>query len=112
MSSQRAADSPLPTFSTTTRTATWHAPNGLVHNQIDLILTLQNLMLTTIKLKLKTKRFMRSSPNQFDLERLKHQKIAVVFKAKVCGKFTALRILDNDVDTLANSLKEAPLSIT
>ena len=65
------------------RTATWHAPNGQVHNQIDFILTSQrcksninkaktrpfpgadigsdhDLALTTIKLKLKTKRFMKS----------------------------------------------------
>ena len=65
------------------RTATWHSPHGQVHNQIDFILTPQrfnssmskantrsfpgaddgndhDLMLTTIKLKLKTKHFMKS----------------------------------------------------
>ena len=65
------------------RTATWHAPNGQVHNHIDFILTPQrfkssinkantrsfpgadadsdhDLVLTTIKLKLKTKRFTKS----------------------------------------------------
>ena len=78
-SSQRATDSPLPTLhpQKLSRTATWHAPNGQVHNQIDFILTPQcfkssvnkvntrsfssadigsdpALVLTTIKLKLKT----------------------------------------------------------
>ena len=65
------------------RTATWHAPNGQVRNQIDTILTPQcfkssinkantrscpsvdigsdhDLVLTTIKLKLKTKLSMNS----------------------------------------------------
>ena len=65
-------------------------PNGQVHNQIDFILTPQrfkssikkagtrsfpgadifsgnDLMLTTIKLKLKTKRFTKSPRTQFDL---------------------------------------------
>ena len=38
-------------------------------------------------------------------------KIAEVFQAKVGGKFAALPILDSDIDTLANSLKEGLLYI-
>ena len=73
------------------KTATWHATIGQVHNQIDFILTPQYLkssinkvntslsqvptstviMITTIKLKLETKYFMKSSYIQFDLEKLK-----------------------------------------
>ena len=75
------------------RTATWHAPNGQVHNQMDFILTPQqrfksslnkantrsflganagsdhDLFFATIKLKLKTKHFMKGpTPSiRFDL---------------------------------------------
>ena len=66
-------------------------------------------MLTTIKLKLKTKRFTNSPCKQF--EKLKDPKIAEVFQSEVGGKFAALCILDSDIDTLANSLKERLLSI-
>ena len=78
-------------------TATWHAPDGQVHNQIEFILIPQcfkafinkantrsfsgansgsnyDLMLTTIKVKLKTKCFTKCLCIQFDLEKLKDQK--------------------------------------
>ena len=42
-------------------------------------------MLTTIKLKLKIKRFTKSPPIRFYLEKLKGPKIAEVFLAKVDG---------------------------
>ena len=96
-SSQRATDSPLPTLhpQKLSRTATWHAPNGQVHNQIDFILTPRHfkscinkantrsfpgadigsdhdLVLTTIKLKPKTKRFTKSPRKRF--EKLKDPK--------------------------------------
>ena len=61
-------------------------------------------------MKLKTIYFMKSSRNRFNLERLKDPKIADVFQAKIGGKFAALCILDNDVDTLVNGLKEVLLS--
>ena len=64
-----------------------------------------DLMLTTIKLKLKTKCFTKSPHVRFGLEKLKDTKILEVFQAKVGGKFAALYILYNDVDTYANSLK-------
>ena len=112
------------------RTASWHAPNGQVHNQIDFILTPQrfkssikeantrsfpgadigsdhDLVPTTIKLKLKTKRFTKSSRIRFNLEKLKDPKIAEVFQAKVGGMFAAPCVLDSDVDTLGNSLKRS-----
>ena len=115
------------------RTATWHASHGQIHNQVDLILTPQpfkssikkanarsfpgtdigsdhDLVFTTIKLKLKTKCFTQSPRIRFDLEKLKDPKTAEVFQANVGGKFAALRVLDSDVDTLANSIKEGLLS--
>ena len=104
-----------------------------VHNQIDFTLTHQrfksrhnkaktsslsadigsdrDVVLTTIKLKLKTKHFTESSRIRFDLEKLKHRKTAGVFQAKVHGKFAVFYVLDSDADTLANSLKEGLLSI-
>ena len=41
-----------------------------------------------------------------DLEKLKDPKIAEVFQATVGRKLVSLCVLDSDVDTLANSLKE------
>ena len=70
----------------------------------------QNLVLTTTKLKLKIKRFAKSPRIRSDLKKLKDPKIAEVFQAKVGGKFAALCVLDSDVDTLADSLKEGLLS--
>ena len=67
-------------------------------------------MLTTIKLKLTTKLFTKSSRIRFDLEKLKDPKITEMFPAKVGGKFAALCVLDSDVDTLANSIKDGLLS--
>ena len=58
-------------------------------------------MRTTIKLKLKTKRFTKSSPIQFDLEKPEDPKLGEVFLAKVSGKFAAPCALDSDVNTLA-----------
>ena len=63
-----------------------------------------DLVLTTIKLKLKTKRFMKSPGIRFDLEKLKDPKIAEALQAKVGGKFAALCVLDSTVDTIENSL--------
>ena len=47
---------------------------------------------------------------RFDLQKLKTPKITQVFHAKIGGKFAALCVLDSDVETLANSLKEVLLS--
>ena len=114
------------------RTATWHAPAGQVHNQIDFILTPKrfqsklneantryfpgahigsdhDLVPTTIQSNLQTKCFTKSPHIRFDPEKLKTPKIAVVFPAEIGGKFAAVCILDSDVDTLANSLKEVLL---
>ena len=58
-------------------------------------------------MKLKTKRSTKSPRIRFDLEKLKVPKIAEVLQAKVGGMFA---FLWSDVYTLANSLKEMPLS--
>ena len=59
---------------------------------------------------LETKHCTKSPCIRFDLEKLKDSNIAELFRAKVGGKFAALCVLDSDVDTLANSLKEVLLS--
>ena len=112
------------------RTATWHTPTGQVHNQIDFILTPNaskssinqansrsfpgadigsdhDLVLTTIKLKLKTKRFTKSSCIRFDMEKLEDPKITKMSQAKVVGKIAAGCDLGRDGDTLENSIKKS-----
>ena len=68
-----------------------------------------DLVLTTIKLKLKTKLFTKSPRVRLDLEKIKDQKIAEMFQDKVGGKCAALCAFDNTVDNLANDLKEVLL---
>ncbi|GFS11485.1 craniofacial development protein 2 [Elysia marginata] len=92
------------------RTITWHAPNGEVHNQIDYILAPQwykssinkamtrtypgadigsdhDLVLATFKLKLNSKRKAKSPRLHFDLEKLKDPNISETFRAQIGGKF-------------------------
>ena len=113
---------------TLSRTATWHALYGLVYNQIGFFLTTQwfkssinkantryfpgadigsdhDLVLTTIKLKLKTKRFTKNTCIRFDLEKLKDPKIAEMLQVTKGEELVALCVLDSDVDTLEKSLK-------
>ena len=115
------------------RTATWHSPNGKTHNQIDFILVPQrfkssvnkpntrtfpgadigsdhDLVMTTLRMKLKVKRRPQNPRIRFDLEKLKDPQIAEMFKAQVGGKFAALNILDSEVDTLACDIKEVLLT--
>ena len=56
------------------------------------------------------KRFRKSARIRFVKEKLTDPKTAEVFQAKVGGKFAALYILDSNVDTITNSLKEGLLS--
>ena len=53
-------------------------------------------VLTTNKLKLKTKHFTKSPHIKFDLEKLKDQKIAEAFQAKVGRKCATLCVLGSD----------------
>ena len=69
-----------------------------------------DLVPTTIKLKLKTKRFTKSPRSRFGLEKLKRPENREGFEAEVGEKFAAFCVLGSDVDTLANNLKEGLFS--
>ena len=114
------------------RITTWHAPTGLVHNQIDYILTLRrfkssinkaktrtysgtdvgsdhDVVLMVMKLKL-NKLFHAPNPRiKFDLEKLNDPEIASVFKAEVGGRFAALNLVDSSFEELAGDFKEVVL---
>ena len=100
----------------TSRRTTWHAPNGKTHNQIDFIMTPRrfkssinraktrtypgadvgsdhDLVLLTIKIKLKKNNKSTNNRIKFDLEKLKDPSIAETFKAQLGGKFGALSLI-------------------
>ena len=112
----------------TPRRTTWHAPNGTTHNQIDFIMiprrfkssingaktrTYQgadvgsdhDLLLLTIKIKLKRNNKTTNNRIKFDLEKLKDQSIVETLKAQLGGKFAAL--IDIDINELTSVFNEA-----
>ena len=111
------------------RRTTWHSPDGKTHNQIDYILTPKrfkssinkpktrtfpgadvgsdhDLVLLTMKLKLKKNFKAGQSRIKYDLDKLKDQGVLDIFQAQVGGKFAALTILDKDIDDLTNDFNE------
>ena len=115
------------------RRTTWHAPNGKVHNRIDFILAPQrfkssinkaktrsfpgadigsdhDLVMTTLKLKLRANKCARTTRIHLDLEKLKDPRVAEAFQAQVGGKFAALSLLNSDIDTLANNITSTLIS--
>ncbi|XP_068224983.1 craniofacial development protein 2-like [Palaemon carinicauda] len=110
---------------------TWHAPNGIHHNQIDYILV-QNrfrsgikrattrtfpgadvgsdhdLVFVNFKLRLKTIKKPKNTRMKFNLDRLRDPNIAESFKATVGGKFAPLLTLEEDhsAETLTTQLNK------
>ena len=97
---------------------TWHVPNGLVHNQLDLILTPRRFKSSINKAKTRTypgadvgsdhdfgrmvmklkvnKLFHAPNPRiKFDLGKLNESEVASVLKVQVGGRFAALTLLDS-----------------
>ena len=110
------------------RRTTWHAPNGETHNQIDYILTPQrfkssinkartrtfpgadigsdhDMVLLTLKLKLKTQKKHCNTRIRFSLDKLKDPHVAEIFEANIGGKFATLNLLQ-DIDLLTDKMEE------
>ena len=113
----------------TSRRTTWHAPNGETHNQIDYILAPQkfkssinkaqtrtfpgadigsdhDMVLMTLKLKLKKDQKKNNPLIRYDVEKLKDPGIAAEFQASIGGRFAALTLLEENIDSLTESVKE------
>ncbi|XP_068250954.1 uncharacterized protein [Palaemon carinicauda] len=109
---------------------TWHAPNGIHHNQIDYILV-QNrfrsgikrattrtfpgadvgsdhdLVFVNFKLRLKTIKKPKNTRMKFNLDRLRDPNIAESFKATVVGKFAPLLTLEEDHSSIKVMIESA-----
>ena len=112
---------------------TWHSPNGKHHNQIDYIMVKRhfqisvniaktrsfpgadigsdhNLVMMTFKLHLNKVSKQGHTRIRFDLEKLKDNEVAEMFKAMIGGKFAPLTLLDADdvnMDDLINKFNVA-----
>jgi len=105
---------------------TWHAPNGIHHNQIDYILV-QNrfrsginraktrtfpgadmgsdhdLVLLNFRVRLKKTNKTKNTRLKFNLDKLKDPTIAESFQATIGGKFAPLLALEEDAETMTTS---------
>jgi len=105
---------------------TWHAPNGIHHNQIDYILV-QNrfrsginraktrtfpgadmgsdhdLVLLNFRVRLKKINKTKNTRLKFNMDRLKDPTIAESFQATIRGKFAPLLALEEDAETMTIS---------
>ena len=113
------------------RRSTWHAPNGKTHNQIDYILTPQrfkssinkaqtrtfpgadigsdhDMVLLTLRLKLKTQKKHNNPRIRFNVDKLKDPQVARIFEASIGGKFATLNLLQ-DIDSLTDNMEETLL---
>ena len=108
---------------------TYHSPDGKTHNMIDHILINKrfqsgvnlaqtrtftgagigsdhDLLMTTLRVKLKRIKKGKSPRIKFDLEKLKDPGIAAEFQAKIGGKFAPLLAAHLDIDSFNNQLNE------
>ena len=65
-----------------------------------------NLVLMTTKLKLKNSTKKAPPRIKFDLEKLKDPNVASVFEAKVGGKYAALNMIPEDINSLTDSMSK------
>ena len=68
------------------------------------------LTIFKLKLKLKNKSISKNPRMRFDFDKLKNPEIAEAFQAQIGTKFEALNILETDIDTITNDIKEVFLS--
>lgn len=116
-----------------TMTSTWHSPDGIVPNQIDIHLQRcfksstnkaktrtypgtdrQRRWLCLDEQTLRTKRRSSTPSPQLALllDKLQDPIVTAIFKAKVEGKFIALSLVDCNEDTLVENIKEVLLLLT
>lgn len=105
-----------------------HAPNGKTHNQIDYMLSPEkfkssinkvrtrtfpgadigsdhDMVLMTLKLKLKTHKKYGNTRIRISLDKLKDPQVAGIFEANIGGKFAALNLLQ-DIDLLTDNMEK------
>jgi len=101
------------------RTVTWHSPGGISHHQLDFILVQKRyqssingaktrvfpgadinsdheLLMMTLKLKLKAQKKRQSTRIRYDLDKLKNPQILEEFQVTIGGKFGPLLLHEND----------------
>ena len=111
------------------RRTTWHSPDGKTHNQVDFIMVPRrfkssinraktrsypgadvgsdhDLVLLTIKIRLKKNKTPTHSRIKFDIEKLKDPSVAQTFQAQLGGRFAALSIIGTDINELTASFNE------
>ena len=107
----------------TSRKTSWHSPDGKVHNQIDFIFLSRrfvtgvnrartrtfnkpdvgsDLVMMTLKLKLKVNKKSNGKRMHFDLEKLKDPVIAEQYQEELAGRFATLLLTDQDPQSLCD----------
>ena len=112
------------------RRRTWHAPNGIHHNQIDYILVQSrfrscinqaktrtfpgadigsdhDLVLMNFRVRLKKRIKKGNIRIKFNLDRLKDPTIVEAFQATIGGRFEPLLALEDNVESLTTSFNTA-----